>query len=399
MRILHIHFDPPSNSYGTGNFYRKITEQLNKKNALGTNICCDRYDADTFYQSNIIYASKRVKRRVVLLTYLYELICLELKSFFYLINNKKKYDLIISYHDGGLLAYFLSKYYKKKYIKFFFHLHETYCELFYKEKNLYENKLKDKFTLKKKINDLLSLIENNFRIFNEKFFLNNIDILITCLQETKKTILNYKKIIKKKNTTIKVLPFLFEKKIDVKNINNKKKNILMHSSSLYHKGFVRFLEIITLNNFHLTTIYNIKIIGLTDMVTAKKYIKFFKLENKIKIYGFVGKNINKYYKESDILINLSLIEGWGISITDAYLSKKIIISSKVGCINEIFQNNKNVFSIDRNNNDECYKKLIEIHHSNVKFRIDKKFYLIKKKLFNKLAINNYINFFKSTLKI
>ena len=87
-----------------------------------------------------------------------------------------------------------------------------------------------------------------------------------------------------------------------------------------------------------------------------------------------------------------------MAITDAYLSKKIVVSSKVGCINEIFQKNANVFSFDRRNNDNFFKKLIEINRNNTKFKVDKKFNLIKKLLHNEFVINNYINFFKLILK-
>lgn len=172
----------------------------------------------------------------------------------------------------------------------------------------------------------------------------------------------------------------------------------MVASDLYHKGFTKFLEILSLNNFELTKFYNVKIIGLTNLNIAEEYLKLFKLEDKIKIYGFVGKQINKFYKESDIFVNLSLIEGWNMAITDAYLSKKIVVSSKVGCINEIFQKNANVFSFDRRNNDNFFKKLIEINRNNTKFKVDKKFNLIKKLLHNESVINNYINFFKLILK-
>ena len=64
MKILHIHLDPPGNHYGTGNFYRKINESLNKKNIFGTNICCDRYMADTFCESNIILIPYLLKYHV-----------------------------------------------------------------------------------------------------------------------------------------------------------------------------------------------------------------------------------------------------------------------------------------------------------------------------------------------
>lgn len=398
MRILHIHLDPPGNSYGTGNFYRKITETLNKKNILGTNICCNRYATDTFYQSNIIFATKRIKKRFPLITYVYELIALEIKSFFYLKKNKKNYDLIIAYNDCGILSFILSKFYRIKYLKFFFHLHKSYVDLFYKEKYLYEKKLNAKFSLKKKITDFLTYIENYLRIIIDYYFLNKVDYFFTCLKNTKKEILNYRKNIKKKNTTIKVLTILYEKKINTNKEYSKKKNILMVASDLYHKGFTKFLEILSLNNFELTKFYNVKIIGLTNLNIAKEYLKLFKLEDKIKIYGFVGKQINKFYKESDIFVNLSLIEGWNMAITDAYLSKKIVVSSKVGCVNEIFQKNANVFSFDRRNNDNFFKKLIEINRNNTKFKVDKKFNLIKKLLHNESVINNYINFFKLILK-
>jgi glycosyltransferase involved in cell wall biosynthesis len=172
----------------------------------------------------------------------------------------------------------------------------------------------------------------------------------------------------------------------------------MVASDLYHKGFTKFLEILSLNNFELTKFYNVKIIGLTNLNIANEYLKLFKLEDKIKIYGFVGKQINKFYKESDVFVNLSLIEGWNMAITDAYLSKKIVISSKVGCINEIFKKNMNVFSFDRRNNNNFFKKLIEINHNNTKFKVDKKFNQIKKLLDNESVIDNYIIFFKSILK-
>ena len=172
----------------------------------------------------------------------------------------------------------------------------------------------------------------------------------------------------------------------------------MVASSLYQKGFTRFLEILTIDDFKLTKIYNVKIIGLTNLNLAEKYLKLFKLEDKIKIYGFVGKDINKFYKESDIFVNLSLIEGWNMAITDAYLSKKIIVSSEVGCINEIFKKNINVFSQNRLDNNNFFKKLIRINHNNTQFRVDKKFNLLKKLLDNKSVINNYIYFFRSILK-
>ena len=68
-----------------------------------------------------------------------------------------------------------------------------------------------------------------------------------------------------------------------------------------------------------------------------------------------------------------------MAITDAYLSKKIIVSSKVGCINEIFDGNKNVFPVNRKNNNEVFKKLIQINKKNIKFKVDRKYKLIKKK--------------------
>jgi len=222
MKILHIHLDPPGNFYGTGNFYRKITELLNKNNIYGTNICCNRYDSDNFYGSNIIYATKRIKKRFPLITYIYELIALEIKSFIHLVINKNKYDIIITYNDCGFLSFIFSKFYKIKYLKFFFQLHKSYFDLFYQEKSLYEIKLNDKFSVKKKIVDFLTYTENYLRVIIENFFLSKVESFFTCLNDTKKEILNYKKKIKKKNTSIKVLTILYEQKINTKNNYNNK---------------------------------------------------------------------------------------------------------------------------------------------------------------------------------
>ena len=180
--------------------------------------------------------------------------------------------------------------------------------IYFIKKNIYMKKNSTQnFLLKKKITDFLTYIENYLRIIIENYFLNKVDYFFTCLKDTKKEILNYRKNIKKKNTTIKVLTILYEKKINTNKEHSKKKNILMVASDLYHKGFTKFLEILSLNNFELTKFYNVKIIGLTNLNIAEEYLKLFKLEDKIKIYGFVGKQINKFYKESDIFVNLGII--------------------------------------------------------------------------------------------
>ena len=73
---------------------------------------------------------------------------------------------------------------------------------------------------------------------------------------------------------------------------------------------------------------------------------------------------------------------------DAYLLKKKILSTKVGCIRELFLNDKNVQICSQNNLYEIYLKLVKIVNSNEIFS-ESCYQKIVKKLDEKKIFKDY----------
>ena len=102
MKILKIHFDPPSSKYGTGNFILNFSKQLSNSNYDVTNICCRRYEIELFERSKIKLCSIKFNRRLPFITFLFEFLILEFFSAYCLIKNYKTYNLVITYGEVGL---------------------------------------------------------------------------------------------------------------------------------------------------------------------------------------------------------------------------------------------------------------------------------------------------------
>jgi glycosyltransferase involved in cell wall biosynthesis len=386
MNILKIHFDPPNKNYGTGRFIKEFSEKLIKLNNRVTNICCYRYEYEKFNNCKVILCNKLIKKRYPFITFIYELFYLEIYSLIYFIINKNKIDLIISYGDCGILVSFFSKLFKKPNVKYMFILYKDLVNAKIKEINKYRIKNENCkiFILK-----LLSFLEDNLRILLEKLILLTETNFITASKITKKH-------LKKKNVLINYyyhhfnnLPYVNKKK------RNKLKKILLIGSDIYSKGIVKFLEIISLDKNFYKENTEIFIVGISDIKTFEKYVIKFGLSGIINYYGH-EKNIKKFYKNVDIFINLSLIEGWGISLVDAYLKKIQIISTKVGVVREIFVDDKNVITCEKNNINDIDKKIKNLIISNQPF--NNNLYKKASRLLDHSKIDNrYLNFINKLL--
>ena len=114
-----------------------------------------------------------------------------------------------------------------------------------------------------------------------------------------------------------------------------------------------------------------RIIG--DKVTKLKDFKFFyenlkyfelinNIDNQDEIY-FPHSKLIQYYKISDLYVNLSRIESFGITYLESLASKVPIISYVSKGSNEIIINNFNGFLISSNNENEFVNKILELSYN------------------------------------
>ena len=106
-------------------------------------------------------------------------------------------------------------------------------------------------------------------------------------------------------------------------------------------------------------------------------------------------DIKDYYEECDIFVNLSLIEGWNISLLDSYLNQKIVFTTKVGCVNEILLNNINVITCDKKNDEKISLKLKKLILEKRVFDIDSRYFEIIDILHEKKLNRDYLRLIKN----
>lgn len=385
MKILKIHFDPPSSKYGTGNFILNFSKQLSINDYDVTNLCCRRYEIESFEKSKIKLCSIKFNRRLPFVTFLFEFLILEFFSAYYLVKNHKMYNLVITYGEVGVISSIICKFLKKKHIKYFFVLYKDIFFLRKKEKDKYKKK---ESNIKKKIIFLLEYLEDRLRINLENFFLKFEKNFITGSRLTKKRIKN------QKNKNILVNHYYHNLEIKEFNINKEKnkKNLLLIGNDIYLKGLLKFLYVIKKDyKFYLKNI-KVYIIGVSNTFEFENYVNNLNLNEIINFYPHTN-NVSHFYNDIDIFVNLSLIEGWNISIIDAYLRKIKIFSTKVGCINELFFQDENVKTCSKFNIDNINENLKKFILDNNKFN-NEHYYKVIKKLNHNEITKNYINFFE-----
>ena len=383
MKILKIHFDPPSSKYGTGNFILNFSSKLTENSHDVTNVCCRRYVHEKFDGCNIILCSSNFKKRLPFFTFLYEFLILEVYSSIHLLKNLRKYDHIITYGEIGFLASIICKIFKKTYIKYFFIL---YKDLVYLRKKEFSKLQITQNKFKQKIINFLNSQENYLRICLESYFLRFEQNFITGSSNTKKRILKKRK----KN----ILVNYYYHNLDnhkPRSVNfGAKKKLLLIGNDIYLKGLLKFLNVLKLDyDFYFKNV-EIFIIGVSNQDQFKSHIKFLNLEKIIKMYPHTNK-IENFYENIDLFVNLSLIEGWNISIMDAYLKKIKIFSTNVGCVNEVFRKDDNVTIC-------CKYNLKIINNALMKAIVEKKefnnnhYNILKNKLEHNSITEKYIKF-------
>ena len=114
-----------------------------------------------------------------------------------------------------------------------------------------------------------------------------------------------------------------------------------------------------------------KIIGEnSEILNENKFIKshsnFFDIIGNIENIDeefFPHSDLINHYKSSDLYINLSRIESFGITFIESLASKIPVISFKSKGIEEVIRDDFNGFLIKNNNLSELVNKIDEIYHN------------------------------------
>ena len=115
------------------------------------------------------------------------------------------------------------------------------------------------------------------------------------------------------------------------NTSNLKKNLLLIGNDIYLKGLLKFLHVVKKDySFYLKNT-NIFVVGISNMKEFKSNIEYLNLGEIINYKTHTNK-IDDFYDNVDLFVNLSNIEGWNISIMDAYLKKLKFFQLELGVL-------------------------------------------------------------------
>lgn len=242
----------------------------------------------------------------------------------------------------------------------------------------YGNRLDKKYEnlLKKNINKIDFFTSISFNIFND----------------LKKLGLNEKKIINIPNGTI--LSKVIKLKKNIKKVNKNIFRIITVARYAEKKKGFDLVSKITKRLIANGLNFKWTIIGKnTSKLLENNYIKknknFFHIIEDINVENelyFPNSKILKYYINSDVYLNLSRIESFGITFVEALSANLPIITFDTKGANEIVSNNYNGFKVKSGNFNLLIKKIIFLSKKknffrNKPFRSSKKFnldYLVQK---------------------
>jgi glycosyltransferase involved in cell wall biosynthesis len=117
---------------------------------------------------------------------------------------------------------------------------------------------------------------------------------------------------------------------------------------------------------------NVKLFLIGKLYTQINIVD--KYKNNIIFIKEVNNSI-PYIKASDIIVSYSLNEVFPLNILEAFYCKKPVVSSNVGAVSEIIDDNINGFLFDSNDATTCYNLLYKlIHNENLRKQIGEKAY-------------------------
>ncbi|MBU3015750.1 glycosyltransferase [Poseidonibacter lekithochrous] len=125
-----------------------------------------------------------------------------------------------------------------------------------------------------------------------------------------------------------------------------------------------------------------------DLTKKSTYI-----DNFIFLGNVNNEKVHLYFAKSDLTVIPSKSEGFGNIAVEAGLAKAKILSSNVGGLDEIIEENINGFKFTSENASDLEKQLIEIINDNKD--LDRN--LVRENMLNKFSFNNMINKYKEVI--
>ena len=169
-------------------------------------------------------------------------------------------------------------------------------------------------------------------------------------------------------------------------------NIVIVGRLVHEKGYFKFLDnlkvILEENNLE-----NIKVFILGDgplKSELETYIKALNLDNYVYLLGFKKNTLVKqYFKYSNLVIIPSIVEGFGLVALEAIYSKAIVLSSYVGGLKDIIEDEVNGFFYK--SDEEFKEKFLAIKNKQISIDLEKAFTFTSKKFSIENTTNKYIS--------
>ena len=237
----------------------------------------------------------------------------------------------------------------------------------------------------------------NFTKVFEKHTLNNFDVLIANSDVTKNKNIEAYKIPEEKIYKIhKGIPKTSKKrnKIAVKNSSYK---VLMVGTNLQRKGI---FYLIKASPKIIDKFPDIEFIIVGDCKEGiRKECRKIGVEKNFKFYGILKpEEVHSLYREADIFILPSLIEGLGISVLEAMSYGIPVITSDVGGLSEIIRNNKNGLLIPAQDSEEIEYAINKLLEDNIlRENLSKKAFEDVKKFNTKILLKKTIDIYEKNI--
>ncbi len=180
------------------------------------------------------------------------------------------------------------------------------------------------------IHEKLKSTQNKFK---KSELVENASHIICISHQTKKELIKYYKVKKKK---ISVIHLGVEQKIYLR---EKKKNIILFVGS--RRGYKNFHSFVKAYGTSKYLVANFRVVCFGDKKFDTAELKLFKdlnIENKIKFVSGNDKKLNNYYKISNLFVTTSFHEGFGLTPLEAMRMSCPVICSNLPVFKETLKN-------------------------------------------------------------